>query len=126
MKLDAVGVTSSDIRKSVEFYKILGFEFDEFDDGEQHVESVVKEGSIRLMIDHKELMESLLGEEPKPGNHASFAIAYESANEVNEIVRNLIDSGFKVKKEPFDAFWGQRYAMVVDPEGYTVDLYAKL
>ena len=126
MKLDAVGVTTSDMKKSVEFYKILGFEFPEFDDGEQHVESIAKDGSIRLMIDHKELVESLLGEEPRPGNHASFAVAYESAHEVNEIVRNLIDSSFEVNKEPFDAFWGQRYAMVLDPEGYTVDLYAKL
>lgn len=126
MKLDAVGVGSSDLKKSVEFYKMLGFEFPELEEGEQHVESITADGSIRLMIDDKDLLEQLLGEEPKPGNHASFAIAYESPREVNQIVRDLMDGGYTIKKEPFDAPWGQRYAMVADPDGYTVDLYAKL
>ena len=29
-------------------------------------------------------------------------------------------------KEPWDAFWGQRYAQVRDPDGNPVDLYAPL
>ena len=28
--------------------------------------------------------------------------------------------------EPFDAFWGQRYATVRDPDGNAVDLFAAL
>ena len=28
------------------------------------------------------------------------------------------------KLEPFDAFWGQRYATVLDPDGNAVDLFA--
>ena len=34
------------------------------------------------------------------------------------------DAGFTVVKEPWDAFWGQRYAIVADPDGYMVDLFA--
>jgi uncharacterized glyoxalase superfamily protein PhnB len=30
------------------------------------------------------------------------------------------------RKEPWDAFWGQRYAVVADPDGNHVDLYAPL
>ncbi len=29
-------------------------------------------------------------------------------------------------KEPWDAFWGQRYAVIADPDGNTVDLFAAL
>jgi uncharacterized glyoxalase superfamily protein PhnB len=29
-------------------------------------------------------------------------------------------------RSPFDAFWGQRYATVLDPDGNTVDLFAPL
>jgi len=29
-----------------------------------------------------------------------------------------------VVKEPWDAFWGQHYAIVADPEGYRCDLFA--
>jgi uncharacterized glyoxalase superfamily protein PhnB len=28
--------------------------------------------------------------------------------------------------EPMDAFWGQRYAQVKDPDGTVIDLYATL
>ena len=28
--------------------------------------------------------------------------------------------------EPMDAFWGQRYATVLDPDGNSVDLFAEL
>jgi catechol 2,3-dioxygenase-like lactoylglutathione lyase family enzyme len=30
------------------------------------------------------------------------------------------------RKEPYDAFWGQRYANVADPDGNAVDLFAPL
>ena len=51
MKLDAVGVSSKDIRRSVEFYRLLGFEFPEFTNEDRHVESVNNTGS-KLMLDH--------------------------------------------------------------------------
>lgn len=41
-------------------------------------------------------------------------------------VNTIIASGFKGGKEPWDAFWGQRYASVEDPDGNSVDLFAQL
>ena len=38
----------------------------------------------------------------------------------------MIAAGFASKSEPWDAFWGQRYAQVVDPDGNDVDLFAPL
>jgi uncharacterized glyoxalase superfamily protein PhnB len=38
----------------------------------------------------------------------------------------LIDAGFSGTNEPWDAFWGQRYARVSDPDGSKVDLFAPL
>ena len=35
-------------------------------------------------------------------------------------------TGHVVVQEPFDAPWGQRYATVVDPDGYRVDLFCPL
>jgi uncharacterized glyoxalase superfamily protein PhnB len=37
-----------------------------------------------------------------------------------------VDAGFSAKLEPFDAFWGQRYATLIDPDGNLVDLFANL
>jgi len=37
-----------------------------------------------------------------------------------------IAAGGKMHMEPMDAFWGQRYAQVQDPDGTVIDLYAAL
>ncbi len=126
MKLDAVGVTSTDFSKSILFYEILGFTFGDVNSGEKHIESVADDSSIRLMIDSQELIANIIGETPKPGNHSNFAISYSHPDEVDQLVNQLLTNGFTVVKEPWDAFWGQRYAVVEDPDGYKVDLYAQL
>jgi uncharacterized glyoxalase superfamily protein PhnB len=126
MKIDAVGVTSSDLKKTVAFYQLLGFKFPEFKEDEDHLEPESETGSARLMIDSKKLIKELLGEDPKPGNHSSFAIQYSSSKEVDEAASRIKDAGHKIVTEPWDAFWGQRYSVVQDPDGYRVDLYANL
>ncbi len=126
MKLAAVGIFSSDITNSVRFYEILGFKFPEFKPDEDHLEPITAPGEMRLMIDSKKLLTELLGKEPSPANHSAFALEYSSAAEVDEIAAKVKAAGFKVQKEPWDAFWGQRYAIVADPDGQLVDLFANL
>lgn len=125
MKLNAVAVSSKDLNTTVTFYRLLGFTFEEFKADEQHVEST-NEGGVKLMIDSHDLMVTLIGEEPKPGNHSAFAVQYDSVTEVDETVKKVASAGFTVVKPAWDAFWGQRYAVVEDPDGYKIDLYAQL
>lgn len=125
MKLNAVGVTSTNLKKTTEFYALLGFEFPEFKEDEGHVETK-QNGDAKLMIDSVQIVKDIIGEDPKPGNHSSFAVQYDSPQEVNDIAKAIKEAGFAVSKEPWDAFWGQRYCVVKDPDGYMVDLYAQL
>jgi len=78
------------------------------------------------MIDSAELIENMLGASPVPPNHSSFALLCESPAQVDDVVKRVQTAGFEVAKEPWDAFWGQRYAIVKDPDGYMVDLFARL
>ena len=57
-----------------------------------------------------------------------MTLAFEcaDASDVNATYARLVDAGFRSKKEPYDAFWGQRYANVIDPDGNVVDLFAPL
>ncbi len=126
MKLNAIGVCSSNLKRTVEFYTILGFKFPEYKEDEDHLEPETPEGYARLMIDSKKLITEILGEEPKPSNHSHFAIQYDSVEELNSVAEKIKSSGFAIFKEPWDAFWGQRYCIVEDPDGYKCDLYATL
>ena len=38
----------------------------------------------------------------------------------------LTDAGYHGHLKPWDAFWGQRYAVLHDPDGNGVDLFAPL
>lgn len=126
MKLNAVAVSTTNFEQSVKFYEALGFQFPEYKVEDQHVESVNPGQHVRLMIDASELMTDSLGEAPKPGNHSMFAIEFDTPAEVDAVVKKITEADFTVFKAPWDAPWGQRYAIVEDPEGYRVDLYATL
>jgi len=126
MKISAVGVASSDMKKTAEFYGILGFDFSNADLTQDHVEPVTPEGSTRLMIDSNQMIKDIFGEEPVQGNHSTFAIEYSTVEELNNVADKLTKAGYVFKKEPWDAFWGQRYAIIADPGGCLVDLYARL
>lgn len=126
MKIDAVGVATSNMEKTVEFYTLLGFKFSNYKPEDPHVEPETPDGSARLMIDTKELLQEIYGTEPNPSNHSNIAILYDNAEEIDGIVENIRAAGFTIVKEPWDAFWGQHYAVVEDPDGYRIDLFCRL
>jgi predicted enzyme related to lactoylglutathione lyase len=123
MEIAAVGVTARDLARAVAFHELLGFRFPPIEADTQHLEA---EAGIRLMIDSAGLMEQLLGEPPRPGNTAGFAVLCGSPAEVDEVAGRVSGAGHTVVTPPFDAPWGQRYATVADPDGYRVDLFCPL
>ncbi len=124
--LDAVAVTATDMERAMAFYTLLGFDFEGGFVTEDHVEPVRAPGEPRLMIDHASLMEKLTGEAPRAPNHSCFALLCDNPAEVDAIAKMVEEAGFAVLTQPWDAFWGQRYATVADPDGYRVDLFAPL
>lgn len=126
IRLDAVAVSSKDMTKTVAFYELLGFEFAPFGADDQHVEPISKPGEVRLMIDTAELMEKLTGHPPMPPNHSSFGMVCDTPAEVDAVAASLESAGHTLTVAPWDAFWGQRYATVKDPDGYQIDIFAEL
>ena len=55
-----------------------------------------------------------------------LAFACESAGEVDRLYADLTEAGYTGQREPWDAFWGQRYAPFGAPDGNPVDLFAWL
>lgn len=96
-QLDAIGIVSADLDRSRAFYKLLGVDVAE---GSDHVEAT--------------------------GNQVALAFACGSIAEVDETYARVAAAGFHGEKEPWNAFWGYRYAQLVDPDGVPVDLFAPL
>jgi len=60
------------------------------------------------------------------GQRVGIAFLCDGPSDVDARFKRLIDAGYRGAKEPWDAFWGQRYAMVIDPDGLSIDLFAPL
>jgi uncharacterized glyoxalase superfamily protein PhnB len=121
---NALGLIVGDMARAVVFYRVLGLEFPGDTD---HQECELVPG-FKLMLDTQEAVAAFSpGWEPPSGtSRASLAFQCAGPAEVDKIYVDLLAAGGTSEREPWDAFWGQRYASVVDPDGNAVDLYATL
>ena len=126
-RLDFFGIAVSDMARSVAFYRRLGLDFPEGAEEQPHVEAQLG-GGVRFALDTEEVMRTFDPEwkRPSDGHLTGGAFQCESPEEVDRVYRELLDAGATPHKEPWDAFWGQRYAQLKDPDGTVIDLYAPL
>jgi len=124
-QLNAIGIVVTDMAETIRFYRLLGLDVPETPD-EGHVDTFLPNG-VRFMLDSEETMRSFReGWEREQGNQIALAFECASPGEVDELYAGATEAGFHGEKEPWDAFWGQRYAQLQDPNGVSVDLYAAL
>ena len=123
-KLDAIGIVAADVQESARFYRLLGVDFPESE--EDHIEASTPTG-LRVMLDSVEMAKQFDDQWVQPqGRPIALAFLCESPDEVNATYERVVLAGYRSKNAPFDAFWGQRYATVLDPDGNGVDLFAPL
>ena len=122
--LDAIGIVSTDLAASIRFYGLLGVAFPA-PEGD-HVEATLPNG-MRLMFDTESVIRSFRPDwQRETGNQLALAFECASPADVDETYARVVEAGFHGEKEPWDAFWGHRYAQLQDPDGVGVDLYAAL
>ena len=126
-RLDLVGIVVADMRASLDFYRLLGVEFADGADDEGHVE-VTLEGGLRVAWDSVDVVRSFDPEWTPPTGGPGIGLAFRcgSPQEVDAVYAEVVAAGYRSKKEPWDAFWGQRYAQVHDPDGNVIDLFSPL
>lgn len=128
-RFDLIGIVVSDLERAAAFYRHLGVELpDPIDpDGHGHAEAALASG-LRFALDTVETIRSFDPEwQPPDGGHrVALAFLCSSPEDVDTTHDSLMKLGGRSHKAPWDAFWGQRYAQVLDPDGNLVDLFAPL
>lgn len=118
-RFDAIGLAVADMAASLAFYRMLGLDIPAEADTQPHAEATLP-GGLRLMWDRAET--------PPPSGPGRMELAFlcDSPAEVDAAYAKLTDGGVRGSKAPWDAFWGQRYAVLLDPDGNNVALFAPL
>jgi catechol 2,3-dioxygenase-like lactoylglutathione lyase family enzyme len=127
VRLRVIGIVVKDMGRSLAFYRRLGLVLPAEADGEPHVEAEL-DGGMKLVWDTEQTIKSFWpGWERRQGNDGmSLAFELGSPAEVDAMYDELAGLGYHGELKPWDAFWGQRYAVVHDPDGNGVDLFCAL
>ena len=126
-RLDVVGLAVHDMAAALAFYRRLGLRIAEGAETEPHVEAPLP-GGLRVAWDTVETIRSFDPDWQPPAGSSRVGLAFlvDSPAEVDQLYAELVAAGYRGHREPWDAFWGQRYAVVLDPDGNNVDLFAPL
>lgn len=124
-QIDAIGVAVSDMALAIAFYSRLGLEFPPEAETQPHAEAMLGP-SMRLMLDTEAMLRQIDPDwSGTPGGRLGLAVRVSDRGARDALYAELAADGLGVK-EPWDAFWGQRYAVIRDPDGLHLDLYAQL
>jgi catechol 2,3-dioxygenase-like lactoylglutathione lyase family enzyme len=130
--LSGVHLVVADVRATVEFYRRLGVDIPDDAvwevDGKSHHVSVKMPGGVDLELDSVEMTKGYdpaWAQAPGPrGNIISFGVS--TREEVDVRHDELVAAGYPSHLAPCDAFWGARYAVVLDPDGNQVGLMSPM
>ncbi|MGP4050699.1 VOC family protein [Streptomyces sp. 2A115] len=126
-RFDLIGLVVSDMAASLAFYRRLGLDFPEGSEKQPHVEAELP-GGLRFALDTEETIRSFYADwrPPTGGGRVGLAFLCDSPADVDATYEDLVASGYQGELKPWNAEWGMRYAVVQDPDGNGVDLFARL
>jgi catechol 2,3-dioxygenase-like lactoylglutathione lyase family enzyme len=126
-ELTFIGIVTSDLTGSVGFYRDLGLSIPPIVPGEDHLDATLPNG-VTLAWDTVELIQRLdpTYQRPTGGHRIALAFNVGEPAEVDRLYAAMVAAGHRGTTAPWDAFWGQRYASLSDPDGNAVDVFASL
>lgn len=119
-----IDIVVADMAASLKFYGVLGLAIPEGQESEVQVQ-LVTPGGTTLGFFSEAMMKGHNPHWVDPvGQRVTFACRCDSPEEVDTVYARVTKAGYEGRQEPWDSPWGQRYAMLADPDGNRVDLFA--
>ena len=133
--LDQVNLVAGDIDATIAFYRRLGLPVSDSGEdwppgsGARHVEVALGNGMSfefdnvkSASVWHGGVRDATRDPSTRGGATAVIGFALESRAAVDTLYAELTAAGAVGRQEPYDAFWGARYAVVADPGGNDIGL----
>lgn len=124
IQLDTIGLVVRNMGASLAFYRTLGLAIPDGQDAETNVEFTAPNGiTLGFLTEETARRADPRFQEPL-GQRMNLQFKCDSADEVDATHARLIAAGYTSYDDPWDAYWGQRFARVIDPDGNIVNLFA--
>jgi catechol 2,3-dioxygenase-like lactoylglutathione lyase family enzyme len=117
--LDQLNLVVRDMDAALEFYRRLGIDIPDRGPWDPDHRSAESPGAIDFDLDRAEFA-SKWNAGAVGGVVLGFRVS--SRDEVDRVHADLTGAGYASQQEPYDAFWGARYAVVEDPDGNSVGI----
>jgi catechol 2,3-dioxygenase-like lactoylglutathione lyase family enzyme len=125
IRLDQLNLIVHDVEASRTFYSRLGLDFGDAADpiwADNYASAVHGEQTLIDVDVHSSIFVQKWDRGWPGGSGVVVGFKVDSRDEVDALVAALSADGVPVQQEPFDAFWGARYAVVGDPDGNGVGI----
>lgn len=127
LTLGFIGIVTSDMARSLAFYRALGMPIPEGAEAQPHVDVALDDGTT-LAWDTLEVIRDFDPSYTVPTGSHRIALAFDcgTPEAVDARYTELTAAGHTGHVAPWNAHWGQRYAALLDPDGNSIDLFAAL
>lgn len=126
IKPHTIDIAVADMGKALDFYRTLGLDAPKGVEDDPQVQ-IATEGGATLGFVTEELVRKTNPDWVTPvGQRVTFSCKCDSPEELDETYTRVTRAGYTGLKDPWDAFWGQRYAFLQDPDGNRVDIFAAI
>ena len=122
----SIDIVVADMARALGFYRALGLAVPD-GAGEAPQVQIDTPGGATLGFLTEAMMRQVYPDWVQPvGQRVTFACRCDNAAEVDAVYAAVVAAGYQGRQAPWDSPWGQRYAMLTDPDGNRVDLFAEL
>jgi catechol 2,3-dioxygenase-like lactoylglutathione lyase family enzyme len=132
VRLDQINLVCSDVDTSIAFYRRLGLEIPDgaiwrTPTGAHHVGAGAPPGDQAIDLDLDSTAFAPFWNSGWKGRsdlagRVVVGFGVPTRGDVDDIFRDMTGAGYRGLCEPYDAFWGARYAILEDPDGVAVGL----
>jgi uncharacterized glyoxalase superfamily protein PhnB len=120
---DQINIVVRDMPAMLQFYELLGLDIADAPPGwDAHHRTVTARGGLDVDFDSELFAHEW--NEGWPAGAKGPVLGFHVAERatVDELFQKLMAAGYEAQQPPYDAFWGARYAIVVDPDGNSVGI----
>jgi len=121
-----IDIVVADMAKAMDFYRALGLNAPAVTEEDDQLQIETPGGATLGFLTERMMRQAYPDWRQPVGQRVTFACRCDSADEVDAVYARVTAAGYEGRQAPWDAFWGQRYAMLSDPDGNRVDLFADI